>query len=98
MAAVVLRPEIVGECPFDSGNAENLAMRPGGGVLFFAQKVIVDMDGRFSMPLGFTPVVTGPLLLCAYVYNEVGYTKSQASLTVDVQAVPGAPRTCGRRA
>jgi hypothetical protein len=83
--AVLLRPETYSTCPFDSGNANQIAPATGGSILTISQRVNVDANGNASMPLGFTPLVTGPLLVCGYVYNEVGYTLSQASVTVNVQ-------------
>jgi hypothetical protein len=98
--AVVLRPQTYSTCPFDSGNANQIADATGGRILTIAQRVNVDEAGNYSLPLGFTPIVTGPLLVCGYVYNEVGFTLSQASLTVDVQGAPASrPRVkrSGRR-
>jgi hypothetical protein len=91
--AVVMKPDAYPTCPFDSGNANQIAPATGGAILTIAQRVNVDQDGNYSMPLGFTPFVTGPLLVCGYVYNEVGFTLSQASLTVDVRgAATSAPK------
>jgi hypothetical protein len=98
--AVLLRPEAYSTCPFDSGNANQIAPATGGAILTIAQRVNVDAAGNYSMPLGFTPIVTGPLLVCGYVYNEVGFTLSQASVTVNVQgAAASRPRVrrSGRR-
>jgi hypothetical protein len=92
MEAVLLRPEVVGTCPFNAGNAGHLANATGGVTFFFAQRIDVDLDGRYSLPIGFTPNITGPLLLCAYTYNEAGFTHAQASLTVDVQRAASAAR------
>jgi hypothetical protein len=92
----LLRPEAVTECPFDSGNANQIAVSTGGSILSIAQRENVDVNGHSSLPVGFTPIVTGPLLVCAYTYNEVGFTLAQASLTVNVQragaATAKAPR------
>jgi hypothetical protein len=93
--AVVMRPEAYSTCPFDSGNANQIAPATGGAILTIAQRVNVDEAGNYSLPLGFTPIVTGPLLVCGYVYNEVGFTLSQASVTVNVRsaaAPAGRPR------
>lgn len=90
--AVVFRTDTYSTCPFDSGNANQIAYATGGTVLTIAQRVNVDENGNASMPLGLTPLITGRLLVCAYVYNEVGYTLSQASLTVDVARSGARPR------
>ena len=94
--AVIFRTDTYSSCPFDSGNANQIAYATGGTVLTIAQRVNVDENGNYSMPLGFTPIITGPLLVCAYVYNEVGYTLSQASVTVNVQPA-GAAKTAKPR-
>ena len=99
----LLRPEAASECPFDSGNANQIAVSTGGSILSIAQRENVDVNGHYSLPIGFTPIVTGPLLVCAYTYNEVGFTLAQASLTVDVQPAAAAKaraprvRRSGRR-
>jgi hypothetical protein len=81
----LLRPEAASECPFDSGNANQIATAAGGAILTIAQRINVDADGNYALPVAFTPIVTGPLLVCAYTYNEVGFTLAQASVTVNVQ-------------
>jgi hypothetical protein len=88
----LLRPEAVTECPFDSGNANQIATSTGGAILSIAQRQNVDVNGHSSLPIGFTPIVTGPLLICAYTYNEVGFTLAQASRTVDVQPAGAAAK------
>ena len=90
--AVVLRTDTYSTCPFDSGNANQIAYATGGSVLTIAQRVNVDENGNYAMPLGFTPLITGRLLVCGYVYNEVGYTLSQASVTVNVARSAATPR------
>jgi hypothetical protein len=92
LSVVLLRPSAVPTCPAGSGEANQLATGTGGAILTIAQREDVDAAGRFSVPVGFTPIVTGPLLVCAYSYNEVGATLALASLTVNVAAAaPAAP-------
>ena len=86
----LLRPEAASQCPFDSGNANQIATAAGGAILTIAQRINVDADGNYSLPVAFTPIVKGPLLVCAYTYNEVGFTLAQASVTVNVQGADAA--------
>lgn len=81
----LLRPEAVSECPAGAQTANQLASAAGGAILTISQRIDVDDQRRYSTPVGFTPAVTGPLLVCAYTVNEVGYSKARASLTVNVQ-------------
>ena len=69
--------------------APSASASPGFAVLTIAQRENVDAAGHYTLPVGFTPIITGPLLVCAYTYNEVGFTLAQASVTVNVQP-PGA--------
>ena len=82
--AVLLRPEAASTCPAGAQTANQLAYAAGGAQLTISQRIDVDADGNYSTPLGFTPAVTGPLLVCAYTVNEVGYSKAMAGLTINV--------------
>ena len=54
----LLRPEAASECPFDSGNANQIATAAGGAILTIAQRINVDADGNYSLPVAFTPIVS----------------------------------------
>jgi hypothetical protein len=84
----LLRPQAVPTCP-ESGQAANqLATGTGGAILTIAQREDVDVNGNFSVPVGFTPLVPGPLLICAYSSNEVGGVLAAATTTVTSKAAP----------
>ena len=83
----LLRPAAVPTCPSDSGQGNQLAVGTGGNILTIAQREDTDAQGNFQLTVGFTPIVTGPLLICAYSYNEVGATQAAASFTVTVHKV-----------
>jgi len=83
----LLRPAAVPTCPSDSGQANQLAVGTGGNILTIAQREDTDANGNFQLKVGFTPIVTGPLLICAYSYNEEGGTLATASFTVTVHKV-----------
>ena len=91
LSAVVLRPSAVPTCPESKGAANQLATGTGGAILTIAQREEVDELGLFSVPIGLTPLAPGPLLICAYSYNEVGFTLALASLTLDVTSSAPAP-------
>jgi hypothetical protein len=84
MEAVLLRPEVTPECPFSPGAATQVASATGGSTLTFAQRIDVDGDGRWRIPIGFTPIITARLLMCVYTVNEAGFPHASASLMVDV--------------
>src|SRR5204863_9312007 len=83
--AVVLPLDVASECPGGAQTANQLASAGGGSLLTISQRIDVDDEGRYSTPLGFTPAVTGRLLVCAYTENEVGWSKARAQLILDVQ-------------
>jgi hypothetical protein len=90
----LLRPSAVPTCPSDPGAANQLATGTGGAILTLAQREDTDAAGHFEIPLGFTPAMTGPLLLCAYSYDDVGFPLAAATMTVTVSATtppPAAP-------
>jgi hypothetical protein len=91
----LLRPEAVKECP--ASTAGQVAANTGGAILTIASREEAEIStGAFTVPVGFTPLVSGPLLLCAYSYNEVGFTWTSASYTVNVIAdAPAKPAATG---
>ena len=52
----------------------------------FDVQVNSDPAGNFSIPVGFTPSGSGPLLVCGYTAGLAGETLAIASLTVTVQS------------
>jgi hypothetical protein len=90
--AEVLLPSAVATCPATQDAAGQLAPSTGGAIVAFDVQANSDPAGNFSIPVGFTPSGSGPLLVCGYTAGLTGETLAMASLTVTVQsASPPAP-------
>jgi hypothetical protein len=90
--AEVFLPSAVPTCPATQDAAGQLAPSTGGAIVAFDVQVNSDPAGNFSIPVGFTPSGSGPLLVCGYTAGLAGETLATASLTVAVQsAAPPTP-------
>jgi hypothetical protein len=57
-------PGAVPTCPQTQDSAGQLAIATGGAVVDYLVQIPEDLSGNFSIPVGFTPEVSGPLLVC----------------------------------
>jgi len=78
-------PDVVPACPDTDDSGGQLATGTGGAIIDYLVQIREDASGNFSTPAGFTPGVSGPLLVCGYTVGLAGETLAAASLTVAVQ-------------
>ena len=100
IAIFAISGNVMPECPADAGSAGNIAEETGGVIIDIALRPNADEAGNFANAVGYTPRVSGPLLICAYLYNESGYTWAGANLPLNVVAAattvgPGSGSTSG---
>lgn len=88
--AVAIPASVMPECPADASSAGATAEQVGT-IMAIAMVPHADANGHFSNTIGYTPLSAGPVLICAYLYNEVGYTWAWSSLHLEVVGGPGAP-------
>ena len=84
IAVFAISGNVIPECPADAGSAGTLAEQTGGTIIDIALVPRADEAGNFANTVGYTPRVAGPLLICGYLYNEVGYTWAGANLPLNV--------------
>jgi hypothetical protein len=88
---VVALPGTLGpECPGDAGSAGSIA-EESGNILAIALLPRTDEAGNFANSVAFTARGVGPVMICGYLYNEVGYTWAGAMLRLDAVAGEGGP-------
>lgn len=85
---VVISANVTSTCPADVGSAGSIAVETGGDILEIALRPYVDLAGNFSNSVGYTPSAAGPIVICGYLYNEVGYTWDASGIRVEVVAGP----------
>ena len=86
---VVALPGTLGpECPGDAGSAGSIA-EESGNILAIALVPRTDEAGNFANSVAFTARGVGPVMICGYLYNEVGYTWAGAMLRLDAVAADG---------
>lgn len=86
--AVAIPASVMPECPGDASSA-GVVGEQAGTILAIAMRPNADENGNFSNVIGYTPLATGPVLICAYLYNEVGYTWAWSSLHLEVIGAGG---------
>lgn len=91
---VALPGDLMPECPGDAGSAGSIA-EESGNILAIAMRPAADEAGNFANSVSFAARAgVGPVMICGYLYNEVGYTWAAAMLRFEVVAA-GATATSG---
>ena len=75
----VIPTSIASSCPPTHDEGYQLGQAgyaQGGGYLVFTQREPVNANGDWSVTVGYTPVVAGKMLICAY--SDDGYTNTLA--------------------
>ncbi len=85
---VAIPGNLLAECPADAGSAGAIA-EASGQILSIALPPHADEAGRFANAVGFKPWAAGSVLICAYLYNEVGGTWAGTGLRIDVGGSAG---------
>jgi hypothetical protein len=95
---VAISGTVMSDCPADAGSGGVIAEETGGVIITIALRPYANEAGNFSNAVGFTPRVPGPVLICGYLYNEVGYTWAAAAtfrLNVGGASSPGGSGSSG---
>ena len=85
---VALPGTLMPECPGDAGSAGSIA-EESGNILAIALRPNSDEAGNFANSVSFTARGVGPVMICGYLYNEVGYTWAAAMLRLEAVAADG---------
>jgi hypothetical protein len=81
---VALPGTLSAECPGDAGSAGSIA-EESGNILAIAMRPNTDEAGNFANSVSFAARAgVGPVMICGYLYDEVGYTWAAAMLRFDV--------------
>ena len=72
LSVSLLRSRVISRCPRDGNEAAQLAASTGGALLAVALREDANAAGRFTIRIGFTPIIRARFLLCAYSSNENG--------------------------
>jgi hypothetical protein len=92
---VVALPGNLGpECPGDAQSAGSIA-EESGNILAIALRPSTDEAGNFVNSVSFTARGVGPVMICGYLYNEVGYTWAGAMLRLEAVPPDGGPGVTG---
>jgi hypothetical protein len=86
--AVAIPTSAISGCPEDASSAGAVGEQ-AGTILAIAAVPHADESGNFSNVIGFTPSAPGPVLICAYLYNEVGSTWGWAGILPEVVGATG---------
>jgi hypothetical protein len=84
---LVALPGSLGSCPGDAGSAGLMAEQTGL-ILGIALRPNADEAGNFTGRIAFAPTAAGVVLICAYLYNEVGYTWAAAGVRIEIVDSP----------
>ena len=82
---VALPGNLMPECPGDAGSAGSIA-EESGNILAIALRPSSDEAGNFANSVAFTARGVGTVMICGYLYNEVGYTWAGAMLRLEAVA------------
>lgn len=85
---VALPGNLMPECPGDADSA-GLIAEEAGNILAIAMRPNSDEAGNFANAVAVTPSAAGSVMICGYLYNEVGYTWAAAIMRLDVVAPSG---------
>lgn len=88
--AVAIPASATPECPADASSAGAIGEQVGT-ILAIAMVPNADATGHFSNVIGFTPSAPGPVLICAYLYNDVGTTWAWSGIRPEVLGTSGGP-------
>jgi hypothetical protein len=91
---VALPGTLMPECPGDAGSAGATA-EEAGNILAIALRPAADEAGNFANSVAFTARGVGPVMICGYLYNEVGYTWAAAMLRLESVAPSGGAGVTG---
>jgi hypothetical protein len=91
---VALPGTLMAECPGDAGSAGSIA-EESGNILAIALRPNSDEAGNFANSVAFTARGVGPVMICGYLYNEVGYTWAAAMLRLDAVPADGGAGVTG---
>ncbi|HEY1277493.1 MAG TPA: hypothetical protein VGF25_21480 [Thermoleophilaceae bacterium] len=84
--AVAIPGDTLSSCPVGGQDGIGISNQVGGRLLTNDLVPLIDAQGHFVNQIGLTPWAPGRLLICAYSLNDVGTTKSAASLEYNVRA------------
>jgi hypothetical protein len=82
---VALPGTLMPECPGDAGSAGSIA-EEAGNILAIALLPSADEAGNFANSVAFTARKVGQVMICGYLYNEVGYTWAAATMHLEAVA------------
>jgi hypothetical protein len=85
---VALPGTLMPECPGDADSAGNIA-EEAGNILAIAMRPNTDEAGNFANSVALTAHAAGPVMICGYLYNEVGTTQAAALLRFEVVPASG---------
>jgi len=85
---VALPGTLMPECPGDAGSAGSIA-EESGNILAIAMRPNTDEAGNFANSVSFMARGVGPVMICGYLYNEVGYTWAAAILRLEAVSSDG---------
>jgi hypothetical protein len=91
---VALPGTLMPECPGDAGSAGSIA-EESGNILAIALRPSTDEAGNFANSVSFTARGVGQVMICGYLYNEVGYTWAAATLRFEAVAPDGGAGVAG---
>jgi hypothetical protein len=91
---VALPGTLMPECPGDAGSAGSIA-EESGNILAIALRPNADEAGNFANSVSFAARGVGPVMICGYLYNEVGYTWAAAMLRLEAVAADGGAGVAG---
>jgi hypothetical protein len=86
---VALPGTLMPECPGDADSAGSIA-EEAGNILAIAMRPNSDAAGNFANSVGFTARGVGSVMVCGYLYNEVGTTSAIALLRLEIVGSNGA--------
>lgn len=82
---VALPGNLMPNCPGDAGSAGSIA-EESGNILAIALRPNTDEAGNFSNSVSASGRAPGQVLICGYLYNDVGTTQSGAEMRIDIVA------------
>lgn len=80
---VALPGDLMPTCPGDAGSAGAIAEQ-AGLILAIAMRPTTDVGGNFTNSVGLTPTGSGQVLICSYLYDDVGYTWSGSEMRIQI--------------
>jgi hypothetical protein len=87
---VALPGNLMPECPGDAQSAGSIA-EESGNILAIAMRPSTDEAGNFANSVAFTARGVGSVMICGYLYDDVGYTWAGAMLRLEAVPADGGP-------